>query len=184
MMNQIPEKPTHRKRSPFYWWRRFPTHQGLHNYSPLMDRIKNGDFNYPEYFEQAKWEDHWCGEDIKKIVSSARNIQDTWKEQADITRKYAKRRNLLIEDGFKTEQKRLEEITKQFAKVFGGTKKDVWDFMQTFDGTLEEMHWAYAESRGIKKPQGEDAQAIVNRIIGEMAKKRGRGRPPKNPTIQ
>lgn len=22
-------KPTHRKRSPFYWWRRFPTHKAL-----------------------------------------------------------------------------------------------------------------------------------------------------------
>ena len=184
-MNQIPEKPTHRKRSPFYWWRRFPTHKGLHNYCPLMDRIKNGDFNYPEYFEQAKWEDHWCEQEIDTLMKGARgNMDDVLREKALIQRKYAKRRNLLINDGFKTEEKRLLEITKQFAKVFGGTKRDVWDFMQTFDGTLEEMHWAYAEHRGIKKPETEDAQAIVNRIIGEMAKKRGRGRPPKNPTIQ
>ena len=184
-MDQIPEKPTHRKRSPFYWWRRFPTHKGLHNYCPLMDRIKNGDFNYPEYFEQAKWEDHWCEQEIDTLMKGARgNMDDVLREKALIQRKYAKRRNLLINDGFKTEEKRLLEITKQFAKVFGGTKRDVWDFMQTFDGTLEEMHWAYAEHRGIKKPETEDAQAIVNRIIGEMAKKRGRGRPPKNPTIQ
>lgn len=185
MMNQIPEKPTHRKRSPFYWWRRFPTHKGLHSYAPLMDRIQNGDFSYPEYFEQARWEDHWCEEETDKLMESAySDWEGAFREKSKIERKYAKRRNLLIEDGFKTEKKRLEEITKQFAKVFGGTKKDVWKFMETFDGTLEEMHWAYAESRGIKKPQDEDAEAIVKRILGEMSKKRGRGRPPKNPTIQ
>jgi len=183
-MNQIPEKPTHRKRSPFYWWRRFPTHSCLHNYVPLLDRIQNGDFNYPEYFEQAKWEDYWRQQDINKIIKEARRYEDTVRERADITKKYAKRRNLLIEDGFKTEKKRLDEIVKEFAKVFGGTKKDVWKFMESFDGTLEEMHWAYAEHRGIKKPKTEDAEAIVKRILGEQAKKRGRGRPRKNPLIQ
>jgi len=183
MENKIPEKPTHRKRSPFYWWRRFPTHKALHCYVPLLDRIQNGDFDYAPYFEQAKWEDHWCQQDINKILKEAHRYEDTIRERADITKKYAKRRNLLIEDGFKTEKKRLEEITKEFAKVFGGTKKDVWKFMESFDGTLEEMHWAYAEHRGIKKPQGEDAQAIVKRILGEQAKKRGRGRPRKNPLI-
>lgn len=184
MAKRIPPKPTHRKRSPFYWWRRFPTHKALHHYVPLLDRIQNGDFDYPEFFEQAKWEDYWCQQDIDHIMKTSRNMEEAFKESAQIRRKYAKRRNLLIEDGFKTEQKCLEEITKQFAKVFGGTKKDVWEFMESFDGTLEEMHWAYAEHRGIKKPKGEDAEAIVKRILGEMSKKRGRGRPPKNPLIQ
>ena len=45
MAKKIPQKPTHRKRSPFYWWRRFPTHKGLHHYKPLIERIKNGDFD-------------------------------------------------------------------------------------------------------------------------------------------
>ena len=184
MVKKIPQKPTHRKRSPFYWWRRFPTHKALHHYVPLLDRIQNGDFDYPEYFEQAKWEDHWCQEDVNHIMNTSYDKDEAFKEAAQVTRKYAKRRNLLIEDGFKTEQKRLEEITKQFAKIFGGTKKDVWEFMESFDGTLEEMHWAYAEHRGIQKPKGEDAEAIVKRILGEMSKKRGRGRPPKNPLIQ
>ena len=65
MAKKIPQKPTHRKRSPFYWWRRFPTHKGLHHYKPLIERIKNGDFDYPEYFEQAEWEEHWCREEIE-----------------------------------------------------------------------------------------------------------------------
>ena len=46
MPKKIPQKPTHRKRSPFYWWRRFPTHQALHHYKPLLERIQNGDFDY------------------------------------------------------------------------------------------------------------------------------------------
>ena len=67
MAKKIPPKPTHRKRSPFYWWRRFPTHQMLHHYKPLIERIQNGDFDYPPYFEQAEWEDHWAEEEVNSI---------------------------------------------------------------------------------------------------------------------
>ena len=122
-MNQIPEKPTHRKRSPFYWWRRFPTHKALHHYVPLLDRIQNGDFDYAPYFEQAKWEDYWCKQDTDKILREARNIEDTVRERADIVKKYAKRRNLLIEDGFKTEKNALKKLQKNFQKCLGVLKK-------------------------------------------------------------
>ena len=174
MAKRIPPKPTHRKRSPFYWWRRFPSHKSLHHYKPLLERIQNGDFDYPPYFEQAKWEDHWCEEEVNSKRHLFRDQENFNREAADIRRRYAKRRNLLIKDGYETEQKRLAEIIKQFRITFGGSKQDVIAVMENFDGTLEEMYYFYAELKGIKN---------VSLLETMSVKKRGRGRPRKNPLI-
>ena len=40
----IPTKPTHRKRTPFYWWRRFRIHKSLPYKATLLDKIRNGGF--------------------------------------------------------------------------------------------------------------------------------------------
>jgi len=175
MPKKIPQKPTHRKRSPFYWWRRFPTHQVLHHYKPLLERIQNGDFDYPEYFEQAKWEEHWCKEEIESKRPLFNDHKSFLEEARSIERRYRKRQNLLIKDGYETEEKRLKEIAKQFSITFGGSKDDVVRFMEEFDGTLEEMYYAYAENKGIKN---------VSVLETMPVKRRGRGRPPKNPLIQ
>jgi hypothetical protein len=183
MNKSIPPKPTHRKRSPFYWWRRFPTHQSLHPYKPLIERIRNGDFDYPEYFEQATWETHWCEEEINSIIPLFKDHQNLQKEIGEIRMKYAKRRNLLLKDGLDAENKRLQEIVKQFSISLGGTKEEIWNFMSSFDGTLEEMFWAYSKHRGIRIPEQESEKKIVEKLIGEQSQKRGRGRPRKNPLL-
>ena len=137
MAKKIPQKPTHRKRSPFYWWRRFPTHKGLHHYKPLIERIKNGDFDYPEYFEQAEWEQHWCQEEIESKRHLFNDQQNFLEESRSIERKYRKRQNLLIKDGYETEQKRLKELIKQFTITFGGSKQDVIAVMEKFEALLK-----------------------------------------------
>ena len=175
MAKRIPPKPTHRKRSPFYWWRRFPTHQALHHYRPLLERIQNGDFDYPEYFEQAKWEKQWCKEEIESKRHLFKDSQSFLEESRSIERRYRKRQNLLIKDGYENEEKRLKEIVKQFSITFGGSKDDVVAFMENFDGTLEEMYYAYARIKGIKN---------VSLLETMPVKRRGRGRPRKNPLIQ
>jgi len=174
MAKKIPPKPTHRKKSPFYWWRRFPSHQALHHYKPLLERIQNGDFDYPPYFEQATWEEHWAEEEIESKRHLFNDHANFQKESADIRRRYAKRRNLLIKDGYETEEKRLKELVKQFSIALGGSKEDVYEFMSEFDGTLEEMYYAYAERRGIKN---------ISVLETMPFKRRGRGRPRKNPLI-
>jgi len=175
MAKRIPPKPTHRKRSPFYWWRRFPTHKALHHYKPLLERIQNGDFDYPEYFEQAEWEDHWCEEEIASKRHLFKDHQSFLEEANAIRRRYLKRKNLLVKDGYETEQKRLIELVKQFSIAFGCTKDAVREFIEEFDGTLEEMYYAFAEHRGIKN---------VSLLETMPIKRRGRGRPRKNPLIQ
>jgi hypothetical protein len=175
MAKRIPPKPTHRKRSPFYWWRRFPTHQVLHHYRPLIERIQNGDFDYPEYFEQAEWEKQWCKEEIESKRHLFNDSQSFLEESRSIERRYRKRQNLLIKDGYENEEKRLKEIVKQFSITFGGSKDDVVAFMEKFDGTLEEMYYAYARIKGVKN---------VSLLETMPVKRRGRGRPRKNPLIQ
>ena len=175
MAKRIPPKPTHRKRSPFYWWRRFPTHQALHHYRPLIERIQNGDFDYPEYFEQAEWEKQWCKEEIESKRHLFKDSQSFLEESRSIERRYRKRQNLLIKDGYENEEKRLKEIVKQFSITFGGSKEDVVAVMENFDGTLEEMYYYYAKLKGIKN---------ISLLATMPVKRRGRGRPRKNPLIQ
>jgi hypothetical protein len=47
--------------------------------------------------------------------------------------------------------------------------------MEKFDGTLEEMYYYYAELKGIKN---------VSLLETMPVKRRGRGRPRKNPLVQ
>jgi len=174
MAKRIPPKPTHRKSSPFYWWRKFPTHKALPSNKLLIDRIENGDLDYPPYFEQAKWEDHWAEEEVNSIRHLFKDSQSFLEEANSIRRKYAKRRNLLIKDGYEAEEKRLKEIIKQFSNTFDSERSEVYQFMESFNGTLEEMYYAYAKHMGIKN---------VSLLKLIPAKKR-RGRPPKNSLIQ
>ena len=40
----------------FRWWRRFDTpNKPLHKYSALIDKIKNGDYDFSHYYWQAKY---------------------------------------------------------------------------------------------------------------------------------
>ena len=41
---RVPPKPKRGKRSPFYWWRRWKSHQYLPVRKGLLARIQNGDF--------------------------------------------------------------------------------------------------------------------------------------------
>jgi len=118
---------------------------------------------------------HWCEEEIASIKHLFQDPDSFQAEANSIRRRYIKRRNLLIKDGVEAEEKRLVEIIKQFSIALGGSKHDVYAFMETFDGTLEEMYYAYAQHRGIKNTSLLESMPV---------KKRGRGRPPKNPLLQ
>ena len=67
---RIPNKPSGRRATPFYWWRRFRTHRNLPYKAPLIDKIRNGDFEYSPFFEQAKWELHWMKEEQEEFIKN------------------------------------------------------------------------------------------------------------------
>ena len=183
MSQPVPPKPSGRKKSPYYWWRRFPTKQELHPYQPLIKRIKNGDFDYPEFFQQAKWESVWCEQDIEAIRYSFRDYESYCEEVSDIRSGYAKRIRNLTKDGHETEKKRLDKITKEFSRMFRIPYDKVFERMGEFDGTLEELYWVFYEESGYKRQSIEEIQDFVNQVIHQQTQKRGRGRPRKNPIV-
>jgi len=140
-MSKAPIRPKGGKRSPFYWWRRFRSHKSLPYSKGLIDKIRNGDFEYPVLFEQAEWELQWMEQDQKKFLKEYKG-NDPLSDGLyhDIEKRYRKRYNLLREDGDKVERDRLTRLTEALAKKFSIHKDTIIEWMNTFDGTTEELY--------------------------------------------
>jgi hypothetical protein len=137
---RIPKKPSGRRALPFYWWRRFRTHRSLPYKSPLINKIKNGDFEYSPFFEQAKWELHWMKEEQEEFISNYKG--DDYKRDnlyEDIERRARKRYNKLYEDGMKDEADRMDRLTSNLSKYYKLKKEKVKDFINEFEGTTIEL---------------------------------------------
>tara|TARA_R100000773_G_C4207324_1_gene107830 strand:+ start:61 stop:498 length:438 start_codon:yes stop_codon:yes gene_type:complete len=137
---KIPKKPSGRKATPFYWWRRFRTHRCLPYKAPLIDKIKNGDFEYSPFFEQAKWELHWMKEEQEEFISNYKGddyLRDNLYE--DIERRARKRYNKLYEDGIKDEADRMDRLASNLSKHYKLKKEKVKDFINEFEGTTIEL---------------------------------------------
>jgi hypothetical protein len=86
-------------------------------------------------------------------------------EKAEIQMRYAKRRRLLLDDADKTEQSRLIDLFTELAKLFGGDREDVEDFAFGFDGTTEELYWAYCKHKGGRScPATTEEQNILAKL--------------------
>ena len=125
---RIPKKPKHRKRTPFYWWRRFRTHKSLPYKATLLDKIRNGDFDYPEYFQQAEWELHWMKEEQQEFIDNYDGNVDEIEQDIryiEIESRARKRYNKLYEDGMKTEFERMDDFKTQLCKEFKFNKNNL-----------------------------------------------------------
>ena len=146
----IPTKPTHRKRTPFYWWRRFRIHKSLPYKATLLDKIKNGDFEYPEYFQQAEWELAWMRDEQKEFLSNYHG--DNYMNDylyLDIEKRARKRYNKLYEDGMKTEYDRMDDLKLKLKKEFKISKDKIEGVIEGFGGTTEELYFYIADSVGM-----------------------------------
>ena len=147
---KAPKKPTHRKRTPFYWWRRFRTHKSLPYKTTLLDKIRNGDFEYPEYFQQAEWELEWMRDEQKEFIANYHG--DNYMNDhlyLDIEKRARKRHKALYEDGMKTEFDRMEEFKTKLCKEFKFSKDKLVDIMEEFGGTTEDLYFHVAKLQGI-----------------------------------
>ena len=147
---KAPKKPTHRKRTPFYWWRRFRTHKSLPYKATLLDKIRNGDFEYPEYFQQAEWELEWMRNEQKEFIANYNG--DNYNNDIlylDIEKRARKRYKALYEDGMKTEFERMDDLKTQLCKEFKFNKNKLVDIMEEFGGTTEDLYFHVAELQGI-----------------------------------
>lgn len=137
-----PQRPKGGKRTPFYWWRRFPSHRYLSHRASIRDRIANGDFDYPKLFQYAQWELEWMEEDQRAYVTTYTGTGDarTHDEYADIERRYRKRWRLLMEDAVEVEAKRLIALVDAIHQVLGVDKDEIKQRMVTYAGTIDELY--------------------------------------------
>jgi hypothetical protein len=123
------------KYNQFRWWRMYdnpnPTKP---KHSMLIDKIRNGDFDYSHFRYQAMW----CEHEINKVYQKY-GLEDRGRfvEETSLLRS---RRKRLLEDYYKDEDSKLEEIAINFSRTFRLSKDEIKKVMETFGGTLEEMY--------------------------------------------
>ena len=118
----------------FFWWRNFAVKQKpLHKYCPLIDKIKNGDYDPSPYMWMAQ---HAILEAYPKI-----NIEkdDPVKQSEVLVLDIARYRRLMA-DFEKDEAERMNNLYKEFKINFKLDEETVQNEMSDFDGTLEEFY--------------------------------------------
>ena len=118
----------------FFWWRNFAVKQKpLHKYSPLIDKIKNGDYDPSPYMWMAQ---HAILEAYPKI-----NIEkdDPVKQSEVLVLDIARYRRLMA-DFEKDEAERMNNLYKEFKINFKLDEETVQNEMFNFNGTLEEFY--------------------------------------------
>ena len=147
----IPKKPNRGKRSPFYWWRRFKSHQYLPIKKGLLARIQNGDFDYPKLFEHAEWELHWMREEQDKFIKEYTSNSDPKTDYLymDIERRYRKRYNKIMEDAYEVEIRHLNGLVEELSNEFEIDKEEVKTIMEEFGGATEDLYIYVAKKQGM-----------------------------------
>ena len=118
----------------FRWWRRFDSPNiTLHKYSSLLDKIKNGDYEFSHYYWQAKYAEMEM-DDIH---------HDTYPDSTLYNEKVAvhgARRKRLWDDFEKDETEKMSLLQKDFYHKFKMSRKQVQEEMEEFGGTLEDYY--------------------------------------------
>ena len=129
----------------FRWFTNGKRKKPLPKSSPLLLRIRNGDFEYSPYFDEAKKE-RARGEKIYDEYMKTNLISDyTERKKEALQRSKMKRvKALKLEAvGDEEENKRLIALKEALTKEFG---KDLWDKAmerQRGKGTTEDFYWWY-----------------------------------------
>ena len=141
----------------FFWWRRWNRKtKPLHKYSPLIDKIKNGDYDESPYLFQI----YYCDWEIAEKRKQFTDMRE-WANETTIDRN---RRRRLREDHEKYEKENLAQLRKDFLNTFRMTREDYENDVVEVGGTLEEFY-NYCETRYGK--------------FNQTVNKPRRGRPPK-----
>ena len=150
---KIPPKPKRGKRSPFYWWRRWKSHQYLPAKVGLLAKIQNGDFDYPNLFEWAEYEMHYMQDELDEFTQNYQGNEDpkTDRLYRDIEKRYRKRYNKLIADAMEVEQRHLTSLVDVLSKEFIITKEEVRTIMESFGDTTESLYLYMADNYDFRK---------------------------------
>ena len=149
---KVPKKPTGRRAMPFYWWRRFRSHKCLPYKASLLSKIENGDFDFTEFYQQAKWELHWMKEEQDEFIKNYQSRDpEAYKQDnryMDIELRYRKRYNKLIEDAMNEENDSLSKLRNELSKKFKIAKDDVWKIMSEFGGSTRDLYFHVTKVQG------------------------------------
>ncbi len=117
----------------FFWWRRWTRkNKALHNYSPLIDKIENGDYDDSPY----RWQIYYCDWEIEHKRTEFPDINE-WAHETTIDRN---RRRRLREDHEKYEKENLQQLQRDFLNTFKMTKENYENELLEFDGTLRNFY--------------------------------------------
>ena len=134
----------------------------LKSYSPLLLKIRNGDFEYSPYFLEAddneKLYDKMYNEYMK--TSHLKNIHYKKHEAHQVAKMKRIKAHKLMEVGIVEEQSRLYQLRKELTAEFG---KDLWDKAnerQRGKGTTEDLYWWYKKQVGMGQTPSEMAISL------------------------
>jgi hypothetical protein len=113
-------------RTTFNWWRRNKKRKTLPKSAPLLDRIKNGDFDVSQYLEEANEEMATLNKLKQKEIERGKSLglkdttirENVFKE----TDQYRRRYNRLMKDFYEDEDRILDDFFTAIKKRFGVSK--------------------------------------------------------------
>lgn len=138
---KAPKKPAKLpKFNVFYWHRRYPIHKFLKSNASILDKCKNGDFEYSPYAKYIEYEYWWMAEEIAEIRNSDHTFETKQEKEREIRLSYNKRLKNLRNDFQRDENERLQNLKDSLRKTYGGTKVLVEEFINNHaTGTTDEV---------------------------------------------
>lgn len=133
------------KYNQFYWWRNWgPKNKPLFNSRPLLDRIKNGDFDFSIYYWQALYFEL----EARELVQESIGAQGANPKLALAI----ERKKRLWQDFERDEPQKLQTLQKEFLREFKMTREEYYEQIEDFSGDLEEFYYR-CEQLFDKKPR-------------------------------
>lgn len=124
----------------FMWWRRYTSKtQPLHKNSDLLSKIQNGDYEFSQFYWQAKYTEL----EINEIYDECYPDFSKFNEKNAVN---GARRKRLWDDFEKEENNRLNQIVKDFYINFKMEKSQVKEEMEEFGNSIEKFY-IYCEKK-------------------------------------
>ena len=124
----------------FMWWRRYTSKtKPLHKSSDLLSKIQNGDYEFSQFYWQAKYTEL----EINEIYDECYPDFSKFNEKNAVN---GARRTRLWDDFEKEENGRLNQIIKDFYIHFKMEKIQVKEEMEEFGNSIEKFY-IYCEKK-------------------------------------
>jgi hypothetical protein len=116
-----------------------------HAYTPLYDKIKNGDYEVSDYFYQAKYELELMEEELATI-----KCLETKHEKRGL---WMTRYRRLNDDYAKDEAEIMKALIKDFKITFKVTEEELYSHMEECDGDLMCLYTTVKQNYLTKYPE-------------------------------